>query len=264
MTRYATHVTAALILCTGALATWWFVTSQPATPHGQPPQPLALSSQVANEEAEKDPGGGETAESDPAGDETEPLLNCVPVTEVASISELAALGPPPGALDSELSSPIITADATATVALTVVLKDLVAENGTQLGGTRIRGTVPGLHQIRLAETRQLAVVIEPGATFRMRFEMRQSLPSTPSLIATFEAPCSALCEAGERRCGLYGGCYSDAKTFCRECQRGSPRRCECVELDGSDKPDGTSCTVVVGDIASQAQCRAGQCELLPR
>jgi hypothetical protein len=274
MTRIVTRLAIGIIIGVGTLATWPLMNSQPALRENPPtPQPQAPSSQTANAQAGKAPAGGGT----------DTLHDCGSVTRIASVSAVAALAPTPWTKPltgrasrgsrpmtaSDLiesaaafggSWPIITADLTATVALTVGPEDFVAK-GTRLefSAVDVRGIVPGLRK-----TGSGTVVIRPGATFRIRFEMTASpLPAGPRV--TFEASCRAPCRAGERRCAADGICYAHGPEYCSECDHHSSKRCACVGLDGSDKPDGTSCIfALTGDLLMNGQCWAGECGSRPQ
>jgi hypothetical protein len=188
---------------------------------------------------------------------------CGSVRRVGSLSALAALAPKDWL--NGTAPETITSDITSTVALNVDLQDLVPK-GTQLRslGIDIRGVVPGVSRGPVGSG---TVSIRPGATFRIRFAMRPFLPISSSVPrVTFEAPCRAACGSGERRCAEDDICYAAGGEYCKECSRESPERCACVAPDGSDQPDGTSCSYVLrgSDLGTGGECRAGMCGPRPR
>src|SRR5262249_19540725 len=78
----------------------------------------------------------------------------------------------------------------------------------------------------------------------------------------FLAPCAAPCATGERRCPRDEVCYEGLR-YCDECERGDDRRCACVTPQGPDKPDGTRCDFLRGDLAYPGECSSGKCVAKP-
>ena len=186
--------------------------------------------------------------------------NCGSVKKVGSLPALAALAPKDWVKRTD-GLETITFDITSTAALSVDIRDFVPKGSDlPLIGIDIRGVVPGL-----SGGGGRSVSIRPGTTFRIRFAKRPFPPiSSSAPLVTFEAPCRAACGERERRCVEDDICYATGGEYCKECSHESPERCACVAPDGSDQPDGTSCSFFLSDLPASGRCWSGRCELRPR
>lgn len=183
---------------------------------------------------------------------------CGAVVEVASVEELVALAPANWGRASFESQWLGSADIRATASFTVTGSDFATPGDCMAPACmanvnmRLRGAPSGV-------TRDGDIDVTSDALFRMRFNITFLAPVSDFPIVYFEKACATACGGDETRCEEDSSCYSTGRTFCLACDHDAPARCACVGDDGSDLPDGTGCTYIVGDIGIAGGCNGGIC-----
>ncbi len=203
----------------------------------------------------EDAGTEDAGTEEDAGTDAGPRA-CGDLLTVSTVEELVALAPDPYGRPEFESDWEGTLDITTTAAFMVRSSDFprpsdcvdfCETNVTRRGGMGVAFAEGG-------------IAVEAGAMFRLRFATQFLAPAGDFAIVAFHDPCTAECADGARRCDDDNACYRAGSSYCQACDHESQQRCACVGPDG-DRPEGSDCTIITGDIAEVGTCSAeGTCE----
>lgn len=119
---------------------------------------------------------------------------------------------------------------------------------------QVRGDVPGV-----VDRGDTSVDIAAGARFRLRFAISMVGRSRRAFVY-FESPACVNCPSEGRECDVDMACYAPGNEYCLECEGRPGTTCACIDARGMTSPDGTACTVLLGDAIASGTCRGGECE----